>query len=70
IILGLVGFFYLKAAITRNSSHVVNTDKAFDFIGDHIGGVAFLLVAAGTVCYGLYMFVLGLHYDLGGGKKR
>lgn len=64
VILGVTGFFYLKAALKHNSSYVVNTDKAFDFIGDNIGAVAFLLVAAGTVCYGLYMFVLGLHYDV------
>jgi hypothetical protein len=70
VILGVVGFFFLKAAIKRNSSYVVNTDKAFDFIGDHIGAVAFLLVATGTICYGLYMFVLGLHYDLDASKSR
>lgn len=69
VILGVIGFFYLKAAIERNSSYVVNTDKAFDFIGDHIGHVVFVLIAIGTICYGLYMFVLGLHYDVDAGKS-
>ena len=64
IILGIIGFSFLRAAITHNSNSVVNTDKAFDFIGDHVGHVFFILVAAGTICYGLYMFVLGLHYDI------
>jgi hypothetical protein len=50
VILGVIGFFYLKAALERNPSYVVNTDKAFDFIGDNIGSVAFLLIAAGTIC--------------------
>ncbi|RYD97479.1 MAG: DUF1206 domain-containing protein [Sphingobacteriales bacterium] len=68
-ILGITGFFFLKSALARNSSYVVNTDKAFDFIGDHVGGWAFILVALGTISYGLYMFVLGLHYDLDG-KQR
>jgi hypothetical protein len=70
VILGVTGFFFMKAAIKRNSSYVVNTDKAFDFIGDHLGAVAFLLIAMGTICYGLYMFVLGLHYDVDAGKKQ
>ncbi len=70
VILGLIGFLYLKAAIKHNSSYVVNTDKAFDFIGDNIGSIAFLLIATGTICYGLYLFVLGLHYNVGAGKKQ
>jgi hypothetical protein len=69
VILGITGFFYLKAAIKRSSSYVVNTDKAFDFIGDNIGGAAFLVIATGTICYGLYMFVLGLHYYVAADKK-
>ena len=70
VILGVMGFFFFKAGIKRNSSYVVNTDKAFDFIGDHIGAIAFLLVAMGTICYGLYMFVLGVHYDVDADKDQ
>lgn len=70
VILGLVGFFYLKAALERNSNLVVNTDKAFDFIGDHVGGFAFILTAVGTICYGLYLFVLGVNYDVGKRKQQ
>ncbi|RYZ57765.1 MAG: DUF1206 domain-containing protein [Chitinophagaceae bacterium] len=64
VILGIIGFFFCKAAIEMNSLVVVNTDKAFDFIGDHVGPVYFILVAIGTICYGLYMFVLGVNYDI------
>jgi hypothetical protein len=42
---------------------VVNTDKAFDFIGDDVGHLYFIMVAAGTICYGLFMFVFGWYYD-------
>jgi hypothetical protein len=70
IILGITGFFLIKAAVTHNSSSVVNTDKAFDFIGDHVGHAYFIIVAAGTICYGVYMFVLGLHYDINGADKK
>ena len=64
VILGIIGFFYVKSAMERNGQYVVNTDKAFDFIGDHIGHPWFILVAIGTVSYGVYMFILGLHYDV------
>lgn len=70
VILGVIGSFFLKAAIKRNSDYVVNTDKAFDYLGDNLGSVVFILVAIGTICYGLYMFVLGLHYDIDAGKDR
>jgi hypothetical protein len=69
VILGITGFFLLKAAIKMDSSYVVNTDKAFDFIGDNIGHPYFLLTAAGTICYGLYMFILGLFYDVSAERK-
>jgi hypothetical protein len=63
IILGIIGFFFIKAGLTGEARHVVNTDKAFDFIGDHVGHLYFILVAAGTVCYGLFMIALGIYFD-------
>jgi hypothetical protein len=63
IIVGITGFFLLKATFTRNPEYVVNTDKAFDFIGDEIGHVYFILVAIGTVCYGVFMIIHGIAYD-------
>jgi hypothetical protein len=63
LILGIIGFFLLKGGITKNSRHIVNTDKAFDFIGDHVGGLPFIVVALGTICYGLFMFSLAWTYD-------
>jgi hypothetical protein len=63
IIVGITGFFLLKAAFTGQPEHVVNTDKAFDFIGDEVGSLYFILVALGTVCYGIFMILLGIAYD-------
>lgn len=63
IILGIIGFFFIKAGISGNAQYVVNTDKAFDFIGDNIGHLPFILVAVGTICYGFFMFVFGVLYD-------
>lgn len=63
VIIGIIGFFFIKAGITENSDLVVNTDKAFNFIGDHVGHFFFILVAIGTICYGFFMFFLGITYD-------
>lgn len=63
VILGIIGFFFIKAGLKQEANYVVNTDKAFDFIGDHVGHVYFIIVAIGTFCYGLFMFSLGLTYD-------
>ncbi|WP_424494639.1 DUF1206 domain-containing protein [Salinimicrobium sp. GXAS 041] len=64
VILGIIGFFFIKSGILKDPSYVVNTDKAFNFIGDHIGKIPFAIVAFGIICYGLFMFVLGITYDL------
>ena len=63
IILSIIGFFFAKSGIARSSEYVVNTDKAFDFIGDNVGHLFFILVAIGTVGYGLFMAILGWFYD-------
>ena len=63
VILFVIGFFFIKAGIKDSAEHVVNTDKAFDFIGDHAGHLPFIVLAAGTICYGLFMFSLGVTYD-------
>lgn len=64
IILGIIGFFFVKAGILKNARYIVNTDKAFDYIGDNVGHVYFILVALGTICYGLFMLTLGITYDI------
>lgn len=67
-ILGIMGVFMLKAAITANAQHIVNTDKAFDFLGDEVHHVVFAVVAFGTICYGAFMFAMGWYYDFRKGK--
>jgi hypothetical protein len=65
VILGIIGYFLIKAGSLGNSHYVVNNDKAFDFIGDHVGHVYFILIAIGTICYGVFMFALGVAYHAG-----
>ncbi|WP_276482643.1 DUF1206 domain-containing protein [Paraflavitalea pollutisoli] len=66
VILGIIGYFFLLAGLHHDPQRVVNTDKAFDFIGDHVGHLWFILVAIGTICYGLFMFAHGRAYDVDG----
>lgn len=63
IILGIIGYFLAKSGMIGNAEVVVNTDKAFDFIGDHVGHFYFIVVALGTICYGVFMFMLAAAYD-------
>ncbi|QED36417.1 DUF1206 domain-containing protein [Antarcticibacterium arcticum] len=70
IIIGIIGFFFIKAGTTDNPTFVVNTDKAFDFLGDHVGYLAFILIAIGTISYGFFMFFLGATYDPYNEKKK
>jgi hypothetical protein len=63
VILSIIGFFFIKASVTENPQYVVNTDKAFDFIGDHVGHFYFIAIAVATICYGIFMFVFGIYYD-------
>ena len=63
VILLIIAFFLSKAVFESQPSEVVNTDKAFDFLGDEVGHWSFVLVAVGTICYGLYMFFLSYYYD-------
>jgi hypothetical protein len=62
-ILLIIAYFIVRAAMQSNASEVVNTDKAFNFLGDQVNHLSFILVAAGTICYGFYMFSLSLYYD-------
>ncbi|MGB7785096.1 MAG: DUF1206 domain-containing protein [Salinimicrobium sp.] len=64
IIIGIIGFSLLVAGFTKDAGHSVNTDKAFNFIGENIGNLPFVLVAIGTICYGLFMVAMGITYDV------
>jgi hypothetical protein len=63
-ILGVFGYFFITSALTLDPSAVGDTDTAFDFIGGGIvGDSAFLVVAVGTIAYGLFMFACARYYD-------
>ena len=45
------------------SEYIVNTDKAFDLIGEEVGYVYFILAALGTVSYAFFITIHGIAYD-------
>lgn len=66
ILLLVLGYFFVKAGIQGEPHEAGDTDSAFNFIGDGgslFGDIAFMLVAGGTISYGIFMFVYGIYYQ-------
>jgi hypothetical protein len=64
IILAVIGYFFIAAAIKADAGEIGDTDTAFDFLGDFgtPGHVVFIAVAIGTIFYGFYMILNGYYY--------
>ncbi len=65
ILLVVIGYFLISAGIQSDPEEVGDTDSAFGFIGDFgtLGSIAFIAVALGTICYGLFMIINGYYYS-------
>jgi hypothetical protein len=61
-ILLIMSYFLVLGAIHADPEEVVNTDKAFNFIGESLlGHPLFVIVAIGTVAYGVFMILQGIY---------
>lgn len=59
VILLIIGFFAVKAAVNSNPSNIKTTKEAFSFIQESDYGPWLMgLVAAGLVAYAIYMFLM------------
>lgn len=59
VILLIIGFFAIKAAVNSNPSEIKTTQEAFSFIQESAYGPWLMgLVAAGLVAYAIYMFLV------------
>ncbi|QCR22197.1 DUF1206 domain-containing protein [Pontibacter sp. SGAir0037] len=58
VVLNIIGYLFLKAALDANPQEAGNTTSAFRFLQESSYG-SFLLgtVALGLICYGIFMFV-------------
>lgn len=58
VVVGIVSFFFVKAAIQANASQAGGTEGAFSFIQSSSYGSWLLgIVAIGLACYGVFMLV-------------
>lgn len=59
VILLIIGFFAIKAALDSNPSEIKTTREAFSFLQDSSYGAWLLgVVAAGLIAYAIYMFLM------------
>lgn len=57
LVLGIIGYFLLHAALVSNPSEAQGTGAAFDFLQNKFGSVMMAIVAVGLAGYGLFCFV-------------
>lgn len=58
VVVGIIGYFFLQAALQSDSGEVEGTKGAFQFISSMTAGPWLLgIVAIGLACYGVFMFV-------------
>lgn len=70
VILALLGYFLARAGLEHDAEEVGDTDTAFDLIGGGaIGDFGFLVVALGTIAYGLFMYACAAFYRFEGAPR-
>ncbi len=59
IVISIIGYFFLRAAIEANPNEAGGTQQAFDFIQSSStwGTILLGIIAIGLACYGVFMFV-------------
>lgn len=72
VILVILGYFFVSAAIKSNPEEAGDTDTAFDFIGSFgtPGHIMFIAVAIGTIGYGMFMILHGYYYSFAEEKQE
>jgi hypothetical protein len=54
----IIGWLFIKAAMSSNSSEAGDTSKAFSFLADAAYGSYLLaILAIGLICYGVFNFI-------------
>lgn len=60
IVIAIIGYFFLRAAIEANPEEAQGSEGAFKFIeSSPLGPYLLAIVAIGLVCYGIFMFIKG-----------
>jgi len=65
VVMGIIGYFFLRAAIEANPSEAKGTEGAFNFLASSDFGPYLLgIVALGLVGYGIFMFIKARYRDM------
>jgi hypothetical protein len=64
IVLLIIGYFFLRAALHHNANEAIGTKEAFSFLENTFGTVLMGIVALGLVGYGVFMFVKGRYQKI------
>ena len=58
VVVGIIGFLFMKAAVQANASQAGGTEGAFSFIqSSSYGSILLGIIAIGLACYGVFMLV-------------
>lgn len=57
VVLGIIGYFFIRAALYENSGEATDTEGAFAFLENGFGPWLLGVVAFGLICYGVFMIV-------------
>jgi hypothetical protein len=68
VVLVLVGFFIIKAAVLSSARQVKGLDAVFRSVAGSAGGAWLALLACGLFCYGLYCLIEARYRDLTPGR--
>jgi hypothetical protein len=68
VVLALVGFFIIKAAVLSSAKQVKGLDAVFRSVASSAGGAWLALLACGLFCYGLYCLIEARYRDLTPGR--
>jgi hypothetical protein len=64
VVLLIIGYFFLRAALHHNANEAIGTKEAFSFLQHTFGTFLMGGVAAGLVGYGVFMFVKGRYQKI------
>ena len=61
VVLGIIGYFLVRAAFYENSGEATDTEGAFAYIENGFGPWLLGVVAFGLICYGVFMMMKGMY---------
>jgi hypothetical protein len=64
IVVGIIGYFFMRAAIESDAQEVGGTSSAFDFLQNTGGLVLMGIIAVGVALYGVFMFIKAKYADI------